>query len=159
MNAKQAIAAWLEANNMTESDLNADYRGDTDEIFAMWNASNPAPVFVKDSHAYAVDAALYAIHREKAIYTIKGEHLILSQTDQRVYIEQAIQNRSEGQSMLAAAYAYTDHLLQNIEHETSPEKIIKNIGQDLYDRFYLGKTVIRPENPETKDRPVDVFED
>lgn len=118
MNAQQAIAKWLEtegaAQGVTASDFDADYHGDTDAILAIWTKENPAPVFVKDSYGYAVEAAMYAIRREEAIYIVNGDEFPLSVEFYRWNVQQAIINRKDGVTMLAAAYAYTDQLLQNI---------------------------------------------
>lgn len=118
MNAQQAIAKWLEtegaAQDVTAADFDADYHGDTDAILAIWSKANPAPVFVKDSYDYAVEAAMHAIRREEAIYIVNGEDFPLSVDSYRWNVQQAIMNRKEGATMLAAAYAYTDQLLQSI---------------------------------------------
>ena len=114
MNAQQAIAKWLEANNMTAADLDQDYRGDTDAIRAIWLAANPSPVFVADSVDYAVEAAMHQIKHEEAVYIIKGEDFPLNVEAYRWNIQQAIADRSEGKSMVAAAHDYVESLLQNI---------------------------------------------
>lgn len=113
MNAQQAIAKWLEAN-VTAVDLDQDYRGDTDAIHAIWLAANAAPSFVADSVAYAVEAAMYQIRHEEAIYVIDGKEFPLNVESYRWNIQQAINNRSEGKSMVAAAHDYVENLLQNI---------------------------------------------
>ena len=79
-----------------------------------WIEANPAPEFVKDCFYNAVDRAHWMIRKEAVIYAENGEYFPLSVEAYRWNIEQAIVNRSEGKSMVAAAYDYVDSLLQNI---------------------------------------------
>jgi hypothetical protein len=75
-----------------------------------WIEANPVPAFVKGSFKNAVDRAQWEIKKEAEIYA----EFPLNVAAYRWNIEQAVINRSEGKSMVAAAYDYVDQLLQNL---------------------------------------------